>query len=500
MNTFNINTFFPTPRNVIRKMLSKFNTTDLSSMTILEPSAGKGDILDYIKELYEYNRHDKPDMYAIEQDANLKFILSGKNYKVIADDFLSYSGDYLFDLIVMNPPFNTGAKHLLKAWDAMNEGHIVCLLNAETINNPYTEERKLLKTILDDNKAELEFLGNYFSASERSTETEVVMITVHKKAERKRLDFTFNAVNSEDKFHINESTLKSQIATNDVIGNMIIQYGNLKEYFVKHLEAEEGLNFFSSGLFDQYTKINDLMKSDEKAKKQRFNSFCDNTKLAIWQHVIDQIGMSRYMTHQVRENFALFIKQQGAMDFTKENVFSMIRTLIVNKDTILENAISDVFDIFTKYHKENRCHVEGWKTNDAWKVNRRIILPWYVDKSWDRNYRENYHRDSEYSDIDRVMCYITGKNFERISSIKDEIRRTRIGDSSLHFAEFFSMRCYKKGTLHLEFRDEGLWHEFNMRACANKKWLPEAEEKEWKTKKETTSQKESRPETLFFGT
>ncbi|NCQ19352.1 MAG: methyltransferase, partial [Ignavibacteria bacterium] len=146
MNTFNINTFFPTPRNVIRKMLSKFNTTDLSSMTILEPSAGKGDILDYIKELYEYNRHDKPDMYAIEQDANLKFILSGKNYKVIADDFLSYSGDYLFDLIVMNPPFNTGAKHLLKAWDAMNEGHIVCLLNAETINNPYTEERKLLKT------------------------------------------------------------------------------------------------------------------------------------------------------------------------------------------------------------------------------------------------------------------------------------------------------------------------------------------------------------------
>jgi len=39
-----------------------------------------------------------------------------------------------------------------------------------------------------------------------------------------------------------------------------------------------------------------------------------------------------------------------------------------------------------------------------------------------------------------------------------------------------------------------------MRACANKKWLPEAEEKEWKTKKETTSQKESRPETLFFGT
>ncbi|PJC58181.1 MAG: hypothetical protein CO025_09935, partial [Ignavibacteria bacterium CG_4_9_14_0_2_um_filter_37_13] len=70
----------------------------------------------------------------------------------------------------------------------------------------------------------------------------------------------------------------------------------------------------------------------------------------------------------------------------------------------------------------------------------------------------------------------------------------------LHFAEFFSMRCYKKGTLHLEFRDESLWHEFNMRACANKKWLPEAEEKIWKAKKENASQNESQLETLFFGT
>ena len=310
-----------------------------------------------------------------------------------------------------------------------------------------------------------------------------------------------------NKFNLDETILNDQIATNDVIGNMIIQYKNLKDYFIKHLEAEEGLHFYSNGLFDQYHDIKDLKTVDEscyhKSKKERFKSFCDQTKFEIWKHVIGKLGIEKLMTHQVRQNFAEYIKQQGAMDFTRENVFAMIKTLIINKTTILENAVVDVFNIFTKYHKDNRCHVEGWKTNDTWKVNRRIILPWYVSKGWDHNYHENFRNDSEYSDIDKVMCYLTGIDFDYVlglgGSIKDTIRKTKIGDSSEHESYFFNMRCYKKGTLHLEFKDQALWHEFNMRACAEKKWLPEAEEKAWREKKKEAS-RPAQPATLFFGT
>ena len=39
----------------------------------------------------------------------------------------------------MNPPFSEGDKHLLKAINIMkNGGQIVCILNAETIKNPYS--------------------------------------------------------------------------------------------------------------------------------------------------------------------------------------------------------------------------------------------------------------------------------------------------------------------------------------------------------------------------
>ena len=40
--------FYPTPKNVIFEMLQNFNATD---KIILEPSAGKGDILDALQEL-----------------------------------------------------------------------------------------------------------------------------------------------------------------------------------------------------------------------------------------------------------------------------------------------------------------------------------------------------------------------------------------------------------------------------------------------------------------
>ncbi|MCP4761329.1 MAG: DUF4942 domain-containing protein, partial [archaeon] len=55
-------------------------------------------------------------------------------------------------------------------------------------------------------------------------------------------------------------------------------------------------------------------------------------------------------------------------------------------------------------------------------------------------------------------------------------------------SEFFNFRCYKKGTLHLHFKDDWLWEEFNMRACAGKNWLPEAEREKWEEERKANTQ------------
>jgi hypothetical protein len=134
-------------------------------------------------------------------------------------------------------------------------------------------------------------------------------------------------------------------------------------------------------------------------------------------------------------------------------------------------------------------HIEGWKTNDKWKVNRKVILPNFLDVSINGYFRRNFSRWSEYSDIDKAMAYIMGKNLDDIITLEEAIDTVRYGDHSVQESEFFKFRCYKKGTLHIEFKDKYLWQEFNMRACSGKNWLPESDKQEWYNRKKTDKSK-----------
>lgn len=67
----------------------------------------------------------------------------------------------------MNPPFSQGAKHLLKALALQsNGGMVLCILNAETIKNPYTNERMALKQKLNEYNANIDFISGAFESSE----------------------------------------------------------------------------------------------------------------------------------------------------------------------------------------------------------------------------------------------------------------------------------------------------------------------------------------------
>lgn len=505
--------FYPTPKKVIRRMIQpwigkrKFdedNNIKIADLCILEPSAGKGDILDYIREEFTtyHGRSfiDKENLYCIERDVELKMILQSKEYKVIADDFLNYNGDYHFDLIIMNPPFRNGDVHLLKAWDILRNGEIVCLLNSETLRNPFSRNRQLLKKIIEDHKGIVEEIGSVFQDAERKTSVEVSIVRLKKKTEDK-FDFKFENVTKEKKVDLNESTVKNEIARKDVIGNMILQYEELKSRYIEYMKAEEALEFYAQGLFgaNSYNakSLDTILEETKGTFTQRYNQFCDATKQNIWALVLDKINIQKFMTYAVKQNFEKFSKTQGQMDFTKENVESLIEMIYENGSTILDKAIVDVFDMFTRYHDENRMHVEGWKTNAKWKVNKKVILPNFVGAGYDSMYNVSSGRWSEYSDIDKVMCYLTATDYQEMEirneygkkkheveyeklGLQAAICKTRYGDSSRQESHFFYFRCYKKGTLHIEFKDHFLWQEFNMRAASGKKWLPEAEEKEWR--------------------
>ncbi|PRY35067.1 uncharacterized protein DUF4942 [Spirosoma oryzae] len=462
--------YYPTPRPVIAKMLNGIDARSLKAKQILEPQAGEGALLDYLTGICGVSSRN---VYAIEEDADLAYTLQGKDYKVIHNDFLTYSGDYLFDLILMNPPFSNGDEHLLKAWEVMQEGDIVCLLNAETIRNPYTSRRKYLAKVIDD-FGSVEYLGDCFSQATRRTDVDVALVRLHKAEKDPRFDFSFSG-NAERKFDFSEELISDQLAMNDLTGALLRQYEMTKSAYVGYIKARKELEFYSQGLIYSHNSVTKLADENYSPNlSASYNGFLNSFKSEAWSMILGKLNVGKFLTNSVMKDFEKYKKSQGAMDLTRENILSMVQILIMNRGSIMEKAVVDVFDIFTKYHKENRCHVEGWKTNDYWKVNKKIILPYYLDDiRWSTYYSTSHRCYQEFADIEKVMCYLTGRDYAQTPSIKDFISKVRIGDSGEHESTFFYFRCYKKGTLHLRFKDEKLWEEFNRQACKGKMWLPD---------------------------
>ena len=174
--------FFPTPRNLIEKMLEEYKNKPLPK-NILEPSAGKGDIIDYVNKI-QNKRQKQSNIYAFEFVEELQDILKSKsNCQLLGNDFMAYRSKKIkFDLILMNQPFDRGVNHVLHAWEMLgNGGKVIALLNQHTYYNAYNSHRLKLKTLID-NFGTVENLGTCFDEkAERKARVGVVLITLNKK-------------------------------------------------------------------------------------------------------------------------------------------------------------------------------------------------------------------------------------------------------------------------------------------------------------------------------
>lgn len=227
--------FYPTPKNLIEKMLSGLDFKMIKN--ILEPSAGKGDIVDELRKKEQlcsrtYNKFSF-DIDCIEIDQNLQHILKGKNFRVVYNDFLTYNTMKEYDLIVMNPPFSNGCKHLLRALEMQqrNGGAVVCLLNAETLKNPYTNDRLDLQRKLTEYNAKIEFIQDAFLDAERKTAVEIALVKVQ-LPEVQRESFILDGLRKAQEKKEFQTEENTQLIDSDFFKAIVKQY---------QLEVEAGI-------------------------------------------------------------------------------------------------------------------------------------------------------------------------------------------------------------------------------------------------------------------
>ena len=105
--------FYPTPENVVNTMLNGF---DLANKTALEPSAGKGDIIDGLNLA-------GAKVLSCEKNEELAKICATKS-QFLKHDFFTLKAEEIshINFIFMNPPFSNADKHILHAWEIAPAG------------------------------------------------------------------------------------------------------------------------------------------------------------------------------------------------------------------------------------------------------------------------------------------------------------------------------------------------------------------------------------------
>jgi hypothetical protein len=169
--------YFPTPRPVIDRIFEEANIE--TGHTILEPSAGKGSIVDAIVEEYPDTK-----VTAIEWVHTLREILELKGHNVVGNDIFQHEGQY--DRVLMNPPFEDQVAHVRHAFNLVKpEGRLVSVMSAG-VNNTLKNNREFVDWV-ESLGGTIETLPDgSFINSDRSTGVSTVLVTIDKPASTAR--------------------------------------------------------------------------------------------------------------------------------------------------------------------------------------------------------------------------------------------------------------------------------------------------------------------------
>lgn len=110
--------FFPTPRPLISLMVQ--HAALQNGLTVLEPSAGKGDIADFLRDEFP---NTALTVDCCEIRPALREILEVKGHRLVGSDCLQFK-DVLYDRVLMNPPFERGQDidHVRHAYSLLAPG------------------------------------------------------------------------------------------------------------------------------------------------------------------------------------------------------------------------------------------------------------------------------------------------------------------------------------------------------------------------------------------
>lgn len=485
-NLFNRD-FYPTPHEVIEQMLS---LSDIRGKIILEPSAGSGNIVDFLQ------KNGAKKVIACEINTKLQAIIAGK-CDLIASDFLTVMPDMIshIDMIVMNPPFSQSLKHILHAYEIAPEGcEIIALCNDDTYRYTDTRDKERLRELVDLH-GNSEYIGQVFKAAERRTDVDVRLIRLYKpRTGEHEFDDFFDMTEDEE-------PNTQGIMRYNYVQDIVSKYKDAVELFDTVMEGNNRMNKLCNSMGVQpivfgARKVQDVNSYSSGAITR--DVFKKTLQKSLWRHVFNQFGMEKYVTRKVIDDLNRAIELASDMPFTMKNIYRMAQMLVATHEERMKQTLVEAFDYICSLSAENSTAGEKWKTNSDYMINKRFIMPCVTryDKDFPRtNWRIDiaYNGTGRIDDVMKALCFLTGRDYSDTTDLYTFARQNNLlwgqwydwtnivtdkDGNTIRKWSFFRIRGYKKGTMHFEFVDEDVWYKFNQAVASIKGWqLPKQHKK-----------------------
>lgn len=472
---FNSEEFYPTPTELLDKITVGINWWTVG--TVLEPSAGKGNIADFVRD-----KNENMDIDCIELDPELRSTLTGKGFRVVHDDFLTFRTFKTYDLIIMNPPFSDGASHLSRALEMQKDGgNIICILNAETIKNPFSNERKALVQKLGELDADIEYMQDAFVSAERPTGVEIAVIKVSVPVNE--YESTYFEQLKKKSYRQSEEQDITDLAPDDYIEAAVRMYETEVEAGIQLIHEYQAmcphiLNNLRDSAYN--TPILDLKISD--GNKVTVNRYVKAVRRKYWSALFENPKFIGQMTSNLSQEYRSKVEKLTDYDFSAYNIRTIRMEMSKNLIRGIEDCIIKLFDELSfQYHYSDELagnihYYNGWKTNKAWIINKKVILPGMnAYSSYFHDYRPtDYYIEQKLMDIEKALNYLDGGLTEAVDLHKALYNAEETGQTKKIRLKYFDVTFYKKGTCHIEFTNLELLKKLNIFGSQQKRWLPPA--------------------------
>lgn len=487
---------------------------------LCDPSAGKGNLIRYAKEGFTeltddqipwleavpdeevtYGRHrsvrlrdrarekfsDLRDVSAveinIEHHANLKEL----DVKVIGYDFLQVSSLATVGSVIMNPPFADGVKHVLHAWDLVYDAEVVAIVNAESIKNPYSQERRRLVELIEKHGS-VEFLQDQFvNDVERTTEVEVALIYLEKvPGKYLDMDALLSSLLKGDSLRpeIDPEVCTALALPTNFINDTFYRFEQAVEAARKASEVVAICEHLGSGLGltleDMQAKgvgneFRESTGSVRKAANADFRKRYDDLKKRAWAQIIRSSLLTKKLSNQARKKIEASSQSIYDLEFSIPNVHGFLAGVIGSMGEIYENMICDLFDTIIERSSDNVVFYRSWKSNQKHRIGVRIrktrfIIPRFSVSSYGGSL--DYESEHFLSDIDKVFGYLHGIT-EPYEGLVNGFKQNNVLTGDRVATKFFDFRYYKgAGTIHFYPKSEGVVEKINLFVGRIRRWIP----------------------------